>query len=180
MARAETSLAESVCLAVVVGGVDYGGAVADLLAPGAELGRIWSLSRPLTYRAIDALVTEGLLTRTGTAPGRGPDRRLLAPTRRGRAATRRWLAAPVEHLRDVRTVLLLKFRLLERMGSPLAPLARAQRDRFAPMVTSIIETDPADEAADDASADPADVVTLWRREHARAVVRFLEHVIDLP
>ncbi len=165
MARSETSLAESVCLALVVTGVDYGGAVADLLAPGAELGRIWSLSKPLTYRAIDALVGSGLVDRSGIAPGRGRDRSLLQPSRTGRAATRRWLAEPVGHLRDVRTELLLKFSILERMGSPLEPLAIAQQERFAPIIASITEE------------TSADVVSIWRREHAQAVAKFLEQVI---
>jgi len=165
MAHSETSLAESVCLALVVSGSEYGGAVAELLAPGAELGRIWSLSKPLTYRAIDALVTSGMIVRSGTAPGRGRERSLLQPTRIGRAATRRWLAAPVSHLRDVRTELLLKFSILERMGHPCAPLAVAQQAWFAPIIASITE------------GTASDVVSIWRREHAQAVAEFLDQVI---
>ncbi|NCY15713.1 MAG: PadR family transcriptional regulator [Actinobacteria bacterium] len=165
MARSETSLAGSVCLALVVSGVDYGGAVAELLAPGGELGRIWTLSKPLTYRAIDALVSDGMITRSGTAPGRGRERTLLQPTRAGRSATRRWLAEPVDHLRDVRTGLLLKFWILEQMERPLLPLAIAQRERFAPIVASII------------GATTTDVVSIWRREHAEAVMQFLDRVI---
>jgi PadR family transcriptional regulator AphA len=166
MPRAETSLAESVCLALVVSGATYGGAVAELLAPGAELGHIWTLSKPLTYRAIDALVARELLDRTGTAPGRGGDRRLLEPSRRGRSDTRRWLAEPVGHLRDVRTELLIKFRILERMGESLVPLALAQRELFEPVITAITE------------ATTDDVVARWRRQHAQAVAEFLDEVIE--
>lgn len=165
MGRSETSLAGPVCLALVVSGVDYGGAVAELLAPGAELGRIWTLSKPLTYRAIDTLVEQRLLDRRGTAPGRGGDRRLLQPTPAGRRTTERWLAEPVAHLRDVRTELLLKFCILERIGASRVTLAELQRDRFAPLVAAIGES----------TSD--DVVALWRREHARAVMRFLDDVI---
>ncbi len=167
MARSETSLAESVCLALVVSGSDYGGAVAELLAPGGELGRIWSLSKPLTYRAIDALVTSAMIDRSGTAPGRGRERSLLQPTRSGRAATRRWLAEPVRHLRDVRTELLLKFSILERMGLSRTPLALAQQEWFAPIIASITE------------GTATDVVSIWRREHAQAVAEFLDHVIGV-
>lgn len=166
MPRPETTLAESVCLALVVSGADYGGAVAELLAPGAELGHIWTLSRPLTYRAIDALIARGLVDRSGVAPGRGGDRRLLEPTRRGRSVTRQWLSEPVSHLRDVRTELLLKFRILERMDESLVPLAEAQRALFRPMVDALI----------DGSTD--DVVSRWRRHHARAVLGFLDGVIE--
>ncbi len=166
MPRAETSLAESVCLALVVSGVTYGGAVAELLAPGAELGHIWTLSKPLTYRALDSLVARELLDRAGTAPGRGGDRRLLEPSRRGRSDTRRWLAEPVGHLRDVRTELLLKFRILERMDESLVPLALAQRELFEPVITAITE------------ATTDDVVARWRRQHAQAVAEFLDEVIE--
>jgi len=165
MARSETSLAESVCLALVVTGVDYGGAIADLLAPGAEFGRIWTLSKPLTYRAIDALIAAGRLERRGTAPGRGRERSLLHATRTGRAATRVWIAEPVAHLRDVRTALLLKFQMLERMGESLVPLALCQREAFAPRIEAL-------------TADlPADVVGRWRVEHARAVEELLDAII---
>ncbi len=167
MARPETALAESVCLAVVASGVDYGGAVAALLAPGAELGRIWSLSKPLTYRAIDALVTEGSIDRRGTAPGRGRERSLLSPTRRGRRIADRWLAEPVAHLREVRTELLLKFAVLERMGRSRRPLALAQQAQFAPIIAAIL-----------ADAEN-DVVSIWRRQHALAVEQFLEQVIGV-
>jgi hypothetical protein len=83
----------------------------------------------------------------------------------GRAATRRWLAEPVRHLRDVRTELLLKFSILERMGYPCAPLAVAQQAWFAPIIASITE------------GTASDVVSIWRREHAQAVAEFLDQVI---
>ena len=62
--------------------VSHGWALGSMLAPDGELGRIWTLSRPLTYRAIDGLVDKGLITRTGQAAGRGRDRVLLAADRR--------------------------------------------------------------------------------------------------
>jgi molybdopterin-binding protein len=154
-------LAEHVCLALVVEGVGHGWALGGLLAPGAEVGRVWSLSRPLTYRAVDALADKGLLTRTEQrAPG-GRERRALRATRAGRAATRRWLAEPVAHPRDVRTELLVKLVLLERRGLPTTELLDAQAAAFSPTLDALT-----------APSDP-DVVALWRREHARAVRRFL-------
>jgi DNA-binding PadR family transcriptional regulator len=165
MARPETALADSVCLALVASGVEYGGAVAELLATGAELGRIWTLSKPLTYRAIDALVAGGLIERSGTAPGRGPQRSLLAATPAGVRATDHWLAEPVTHLRDVRTELLLKFSILQRMGRSLAPLATEQRSAFESTISTIL------------AGTSDDVVSIWRREHAQAVLRFLDRAI---
>ena len=161
MVRSDPSLAESVCLALIVDAAHYGGAIAELLAPGAELGRIWSLTKPLTYRAIDSLVARELVRRSGTAPGRGRDRTVLAATRRGTAAARRWLDQPVGHLRDVRTELLLKFAILERGGRSAAPLAERQLTAFAPLIATI------------RAERSVDIVGQWRAEHALAVERFL-------
>ena len=55
-----------------------------MLAPDGELGRIWTLSRPLTYRAIDGLVDKGLVTRRGQSSGQGRERVVLGATAAGR------------------------------------------------------------------------------------------------
>ena len=120
------SLAEQVCLALVVEGVRHGYAIGSLLARTGELGRVWSLSRPLTYRAIDSLVDRGLVTRAGVEVGKGRERSVLAPTPAGRRAAKAWLDRPVTHLRDIRTELLLKLSLRQRAGVPTAPLLAAQ------------------------------------------------------
>ncbi len=159
----ELGLADHVCLALVGQGVEHGWAVGTVLAPDGELGRIWTLSRPLTYRSIDNLVLRRLLIRKGTAQGRGRDRSLLRITAGGIEALSAWLDQPVEHLRDVRTELLLKMALRERSGLALEPLLVAQQDWFAPTIASLTTTAP-DE----------DIVDRWRRESARAVRRFLD------
>jgi len=161
------SLADHVCLALVVEGVDHGWAIGSLLAPGGELGRIWSLSRPLTYRALDGLGERRLVTRRGTAAGRGRERTILRATAAGRRANAAWLDAPVEHPRDVRTELLVKMALRRRAGLAVEPLAAEQRRRFAPVFDALV-----------ALAPDADVVDLWRGESARAVRRFLDRVAD--
>lgn len=157
----EIGLAEHACLALVADGASHGWAIGGLLAPDGELGRIWSLSRPLTYRAIDQLTEKGMITRTGTTAGRGRDRRTIAITAAGRRVNRRWLDEPVEHLRDVRTELLLKLELRDRAGLPRAPLLDAQAEALAPIVDALTQV-----------REP-DLVALWRRENARAVQRFL-------
>jgi len=163
---ATLTLAEHACLAAVRDGARHGWAIGSLLAPAGELGRIWSLSRPLTYRAIDALIERGLLVRRGTQSGRGRDRTLLAATAAGARAVDRWLAVPVEHLRDVRTELLLKLAFLQRAGRDVRPLLAAQRALFAPAIEALTTAAPTD-----------DLVDLWRRESARAVRRFLDDAL---
>ena len=159
----DLSLAEHVCLALIVEGVTHGWAVGTLLAPDGQLGRIWSLTRPLTYRAIDGLVDKRLATRRGLATGQGRERVILAPTAAGRRAVRRWLDTPVHHLRDVRTELLIKLTLRDRSGLDSAELLAAQRAAFNATIDALSSG-----GGDD------DLTDLWRRESARAVRRFLD------
>jgi molybdopterin-binding protein len=165
--RGQPALAEHVCLALIAQGVDHGWGVGTVLASDGELGRIWTLSRPLTYRAIDLLVERGFVTRRGTEQGRGRDRTILRPTAAGRRAVNAWLDAPVEHLRDVRTELLVKLVLRERAGLPTRPLVISQQNHFADTIDVLTTT-----------ADDEDLVDVWRRESARAVRRFLDEALN--
>ncbi|MGH9271067.1 MAG: TOBE domain-containing protein, partial [Ilumatobacteraceae bacterium] len=80
----------------------------------------------------------------------------------GRRRAKRWLAAPVEHLRDVRTELLVKLALRQRAGLGSAELLEAQQHAFAGAIDALTTRHP-----------DADLVDLWRRESARSVQRFL-------
>jgi len=152
-----------VCLVLVSQGVSHGWALGTLLAPDGEIGRIWSLSRPLTYRAIDGLVDKGLVSRRGRTAGSGRDRVVLAATAAGRRTGQRWLERPVPHLRDVRTELLVKLVLRQRAGLDNDALLSAQQVLFEPAIDVLTS-----------SRDHEDLVDLWRRESARAVRRFLD------
>ena len=86
----------------------------------------------------------------------------LTATAAGRRAAAAWLDTPVSHVRDVRVELLLKLLLRERAGLPVAPLAAAQLVAL-----------PFDRLLD---AESDDLVDLWRKEHARSVLAFLQEV----
>jgi PadR family transcriptional regulator AphA len=163
------SLAEQVCLALIAEGVSHGWAIGTLLAPSGELGGIWSLSRPLSYRAVEALVEKGLVTRRAHKTGLGRDRVLLASTAKGRRVSRRWLDTPVEHIRDIRTELLIKLALRQRAGLETGTLLAAQQEAIEPTIDALTSTTEGD-----------GLVELWRRENARAVRRFLEAAIHPP
>ena len=150
------SPADHVCLAVVAEGPTHGWSIVRLLRSDGDLGRIWSLSRPLTYRSLGTLTDEGLVRRTDR--GR---RVLLRVTPRGRRANDAWLDEPVEHLRDLRTHFLLKVRLVERAGRTPTELARRQLDVLDGMIRALT------------SSPAADPVERWRQESARAADRFL-------
>lgn len=157
----ERTLTEWVVLGVLAEGPAHGFAVARLLERGGDIGRVWSASRPLTYRAIDQLVADGLVAPVRTEAGAGPQRTVHRPTPTGRRALRRWLAEPVPHFRDVRAELLVKLLLLERSGHPTESLVAAQRALFAPRF------------AEAAATLDTDVVSRWRRAQADAIARFL-------
>src|SRR5712691_4397614 len=85
----------------------HGWAVASQLDPSGELGSVWSLGRPLVYRSIDILAERELIQPAGHEPGlRGPNRTIYRATQAGSDALAEWLAEPVDHVRDVRSLLL--------------------------------------------------------------------------
>lgn len=155
-------LAQGACLSLVAIGHHHGWALVRELAPDGDIGRIWSLSRPLTYRTIDQLVDRGLVERAGTEPGSGPARAVLAITAEGARRARRWVVTPVEHLRDTRTELLVKLELGGRLGADRATFIRAQRAAFAPIIDSM------------AHRPDQDLVDVWRGESSASVARFLD------
>lgn len=163
---ARLPFAEWVCLTLISQKVSHGWALGTILAPDGEVGRIWTLTRPLTYRAIDGLVEEELITRTGQAAGRGRDRVILAATPAGRRLAKKWLDTPVEHVREVRTELLVKLFLRDRAGLDSADLLAAQQQLLAPTINALTSTSAED-----------DFVDVWRRESARAVRRFLDEAL---
>lgn len=165
-------LTDWVVLALVAEGPRHGFALAKELTADAALGEVWTVPRPLVYRAIDHLRDAGRIAPVRTEAGtKGPHRTVYRITRSGSAQLRRWLDQPVAHPRDVRTELLVKLVLRARRGHPLAPLARAQLDRFAPT------TDAFEQRARGAQG-PDRVVARWRVESIAAIRRTLEAIVD--
>ncbi len=160
----DLALSEAVCLVLIVEQPQHGWALVRALAPGSEVGRVWTLSRPLTYRAIDGLLERGLVARKGEVPGAGPKRQILTATAKGRKVARQWLAEPVAHLRDTRTVLLLKLVLGPRLGGDRQALLDAQAAVFEPHFAALAAA---------GRAPGADDVDRWRYESSLAVQRFL-------
>ncbi len=161
MARTDAELARNVVLALVVQEPRHGWALQEVLSPRGEIGQAWTLSKQLVYRAIDSLVENGLVRRAAPKDGGGGDRVVISPTAAGRRAAEVWLRAPVQHLRDVRTELVVKVMLREQSGLPIAPFIKDQRKQFQPLIDAI-ESIPA-----------TTPVHMWRRESASAVKRYL-------
>lgn len=164
-ARIDLSLTEWVVLALLAERPTHGFAIARELQAGSDLGRIFTVHRPLVYRALDRLVKDALAEPHQVEPGdSGPNRTLHRPTRRGRGAVDRWLDRPVGHVRDLRMEFLAKLRLNQRQGRDPAALIRAQRSALAPALDHLTSM-PGD-----------DVVDLWRGHTAAAARDFLDHL----
>lgn len=139
-------------------------AIARLLDKRGDLGKVLSVRRPLVYRAADRLAAAGLCRPDHVEAGEGgPERTIYRVTPEGRRAVEAWLGEPVHHVRDLRTVFLLKLRLTARAGRSPLPLVEAQRQALAHTFAALM-----------AAGTPADEVALWRRHNAAAAAAFLD------
>ena len=150
----------------------HGWALAMQLGPKGELGSVWSLGRPLVYRSIDILAERGLIEPAGSERGlRGPNRTIYRTTCAGATELVQWLEEPVEHVRDVRSLLLLKLIFAERTGIDATQMLEAQhamvRDAVA-MLEERMRSSVGSEA----------ILLRFRLESTRAVLRFVEGLLD--
>jgi DNA-binding PadR family transcriptional regulator len=167
--RTELNLTEWIVLALASEAPTHGWTVVRALRPDSPLGEVWSSSGPLVYRAVARLQDADLLRAVGVAEGRGANRVILEATPAGREQVREWLQEPVDHVRDVRTVLLVKLLLLERRGMDRTRLVERQRERLRPVATALAEHATV-------VTDSDRVVAQWRALNADAVMRFLDAV----
>jgi DNA-binding PadR family transcriptional regulator len=163
--------AEWAALGLVCEHVTHGFALAKALDQEGELGRIWTVSRPLVYRAVENLKQRGLIEIVADQPSAaGPNRTLLRATRSGRRALRKWLGEPVEHLRDGRVLLLLKVELAQRSSIDTVPLLLAQRDVFERLADAV------DRRIGQSGVHPANAL-IWRSEALHAAVRAIDRML---
>jgi DNA-binding PadR family transcriptional regulator len=150
----------------------HGFALARAMAATGEVGRVWAMRRPLVYRALDTLERLGLVRPVATLPSNsGPQRTILEPTPSGRDALTTWLAQPIEHVRDTRSLLMLKLLFLNRRGADPGPLLRAQRERFAVQAERLATAADAVEGFDRS-------LLLWRMHSTMAAVRFSDTMLN--
>ena len=125
-ARADLSPGDWAVLAVIAEQPNHGYGIAQLLAPTGDFGRVWSMSRQRVYHAIEKLQQHGLVETTGTEQRRARQRRVITITPAGTALIAAWLVEPVEHVRDIRSDLMLKLLIHYRAGTTTTRLLRAQ------------------------------------------------------
>jgi PadR family transcriptional regulator AphA len=149
----------------------HGWAIASQLTPDADLGGVWTMGRPLVYRSLEILEQRKLIVAAGHEPGvRGPNRTILAPTPAGREALMAWLTEPVDHVRDVRSLLLLKLVFAERLSVDTRPMLEAQYDANTASVAELEERMTR-------SRGTERILLLFRVESTRGVLRFIEGML---
>lgn len=164
----DLSLTEWIVLALLAEAPAHGFALARQLNRASAIGQVWTVPRPLVYRALGRLEAQGLAAAKGEEPGDpGPPRTVYKATARGRRAVTAWLARPVSHLREVRSAFLVKMILVRRSGSDPDPLVRAQREAFAAVFDGL---------QNQFEDETDNVVAAWRYESSQAVARLLERL----
>jgi tRNA-Thr(GGU) m(6)t(6)A37 methyltransferase TsaA len=172
IARTEPTLTEWAVLGLLRERPAHGWDLARAFAPDGDIGQIWTVSRPLVYRAITVLRELGYVEERGSTPSAaGPHRVLLAPTPRGRQALRRWLGRPTEHIRDLRSELLIKLLLLSRAGRDRTRLLQSQ-------LSILARGEYALAARLEQTVDFDRTVAIWRLSTARAARSFVEALLD--
>ena len=155
-------------LGLLAGQPAHGWALATALAPDGEIGCVWSLGRPLVYRSLEILEKRGLVEPGGLeASVRGPKRTVYRITAAGRETLDRWLAEPVAHVHEIRSLLLLKLVFGERLGVDQHPLLDAQRELLEERAEQLEAS-----AAERTGAEA--IIGSFRLETARAALRFVE------
>jgi DNA-binding PadR family transcriptional regulator len=145
----------------------HGYAVGAAMAPEGELGQIWSLTQPLTYRTLDVLKSMELIEVVGVKPGKqAPQRTELRATPRAKRMVTRWLETPEPHVRDLRSSLLLKIHFLNRRRRSPAKLLTAQRELLLAQAEALT------------ASPPDDLVRRWRLTMTEAALRFVDETLE--
>ena len=111
------SLAEWLVLCLVNERPTHGFAIAGLVAEDGSLGRIWHVRKMVVYRAAHRLEQLGLIVASDRQPtSQGPCPGPAAGHARGPPGRRSMAAPGVADARDIRSELLLKMALLDRVA----------------------------------------------------------------
>ena len=165
MDEQQLSLTEYAVLGILAEAPTHGFAISRELAPKGSVGRVLTVRRPLTYRALDRLVALGLATPVHSEPGDGGPQRLVhKATPAGKRRLKKWLGEPVKHVRDMRIEFQLKLVLLQRSGSSPLDLIERQRSLLEPTLLAL----------DTHTTDPPDLLELWRQHNAAATDDYLK------
>ena len=165
------SLGEWAVLARVREQPTHGWPIVRALAADGEIGVIWTVRRASVYRALETLTARGLIEETAseTSP-EGPERTIYRATPTGQAAVDVWLAAPVEHVRDLRSGLVLKLVFADRTSADPVGMLEAQEEILGDIESAL-------EARIEESAGTDRLLLEFRLEATRAGARFVRRQV---
>lgn len=126
----------------------HGYDLAKEFAPGTTLGEIVHLEPGMLYAYLKKLESAGHVHAVVETQGARPPRRVFALTPAGDHALDDWLAAPVEHTRDLRLEFLLKLAIARDDAPELATRLIAEQHgvcaRFVDNLTEQLAAEPDD------------------------------------
>lgn len=157
-------LIEGACLTLISHGTSHGYQLAKQFEANTMLGEVLTLSRPVVYRAIKSLEGRRLIRSIESTGLRGQLKWKLKCTTDGERLAKQWLAEPVSHIRDLRNEFLIKIILSQSFNLSTKRLIQNQRQTLTSVTTTLLA---------DLASTP---VAIWRREQARAALRFLDEL----
>ena len=157
-------LIESACLVLISNGISHGYQLAKQFESSATLGEVLTLTRPVVYRAVKTLETQKLIRSVDSLGSRRQLKFKLKCTSDGQKQAKQWLGEPVSHIRDLRDEFLIKIILLQTFNLSTKRLIQNQRQTLTDITKTLLA---------DLASTP---VAIWRREQARAAMRFLDEL----
>ena len=125
-----------------------------------------------TWQSADTLEQRELIRPAGTVPSRsGPQRTIREVTPSGARAVTDWLNEPVSHVRDARSLLMLKLLFINRRLGDATPLLHAQREQLSAQADRLA-------AAVDESEGFDRTLLLWRFYSTTAAIQFTETMLS--
>ena len=162
--RQPLELIEGACLVLISHGISHGYQLAKQFELNTALGEVLTLTRPVVYRAIKTLEAQQLIRSVESLGSRGQLKYKLKCTVDGERQAKQWLNEPVFHIRDLRNEFLIKILLLQTFDISTKRLIQNQRQTLTNIKRTLV--------ADQASTP----VAIWRREQARAALRFIDEL----
>jgi DNA-binding PadR family transcriptional regulator len=144
----------------------HGWALSREVAPGTEIGEIWSGDRQRVYRALRKLTALELISASLTEPGDGAHRTVFKPTAAGVALLDTWLHEPVASMREAQATFMLKLAFIQRSGLDPMPLLTAQRASVVATMEGLSRRS--------AGRDTRAIHVALRLETARALLTFID------
>ncbi len=157
-------LIQGACLVLISNDIGHGYQLAKQFEPNTNFGEVLTITRPVVYRAVKSLEALQLIRSVNSLGSRGQLKFKLRCTESGKRQAKQWLTEPVIHMRDLRNEFLIKILLSQEFNLSTKRLIQNQRQTLTTITTTLLA---------DLASTP---VAIWRREQARAAMRFLDEL----